>query len=159
MRSRFIAAFLIAILYTSPLFGEQGDQEVKVGDLVSVEMSGDLVQEYVRCCCGKPKAEEGLTMSFLAHVVQILDNKHVRIEDSMPMKNEDGKERLMTFSVTCDSKRIASRQVPKGTAVYDSPDQKRVALTTKVSNTQELKLTDLKGVKIRVWTLTKEVGG
>jgi hypothetical protein len=64
---------------------------------------------------------------------------------------------LVTLSATVDPSAITSRVTPKGSLVSSHPGAPAVASTAETKSPL-LKLSDLKNVKLRTWTLTDEIG-
>jgi len=137
---------------------------INVGDLLFIQMTGDLAKEYARCTRSLKWNESpaGLQISTSATVAQKRDDGRFRIEHSSHIKRDGNLARLVTLTAIVDSTKIASEVTPKNTPVYHSPadHQKGVkpTLTQKDQRTLRLELSELKGVKLRTWALAEEIG-
>ncbi len=126
-------------------------------------MTGDLAKEYARRT-GSPTgdAPDGLAIETIATIEQQVGDGRIRIEHSSPI-NTDGKlVRLLTLTATVDSTTVTTEVTPQGTLIYASPaDHKKGTkpkLTTKETKTRRLQLSGLKGLKLRTWTISEEIG-
>jgi hypothetical protein len=153
MMVRVFVALMLVVGIGNHVFAEQKDAAVKIGDLVVVTMKGDLAKEYLRSVSHETTAR-GVEVQVIAHIAQRLEDGRIRIECSM---SGDKATRLVTLTATIDSSKVTTVIIPKGTEVYASPEAKP-KLTTEESKDLRLELSDLKGVKLRTWTLSKEIG-
>jgi hypothetical protein len=84
------------------------------------------------------------------------------IDHSTPIDLDKKPQRLLTLTVIVDVTRFVTNVVPKNTPVYDSPADHRNGVTPILlqneQRTNVLELSDLKGLKLRTWELTDEIG-
>lgn len=166
---RTLAAFVLVILLIKELPAQQVrsqqiDTAAKVGDHLVLRMTGDLAKEYAKCRgeYSDGKFPSGLQIDTIATIEQELDGGQIRIEHSMPVRENGAKTRLVTLSAVIDSSTLKTSTTNKGTDVYSSPgasksgEKPTVTETDKKLSTLELKT--LKGVKLRNWKLESEIG-
>ena len=65
--------------------------------------------------------------------------------------------RLITLAGKVDAHKITTDITPKGSKVYSSPEAEPTFTTEDYLN-RRLELTELKGFKLRTWTLAEELG-
>ena len=130
-----------------------------------LKISGDLAQEYAKIIRpqGGGKSSDGLTISTIAVIAHQLKDDQVRIEHSAPVTFEGSPDRLVTLTATVDKKALRSfvRTAYSATMSLPAGEQsgKRPAVGKPIHYcTRVLALADLKGVKLRSWTLASEVG-
>ncbi len=146
------------------LSAQENSSNVNVGDHLVIQMTGDLAKEYARRTdlLRQNESPTGLQISTTAIVAQELDDGRFRIEHSSHITRDGNPARLVTLTAIVDSTKIATHVTPANTPVYRSPaDHKKgvkPTLTRKESKTLRLKLSDLKGLKLRSWTLAEEIG-
>ena len=164
MASRVLAMFLVVtVVGNGPLFAKEGSS-ANVGDHLFVQMTGELAKEYAQCSgvLQKNEAPAGLDVQTTATVAQTLANGRIRIEHWAPIKRDGKQDRLLTLTAIVDRTNITTDVTPKGTHVYASPaahkDGAKPSLTAEDANVLRLQLSDLKGVKLRTWTLASEIG-
>jgi hypothetical protein len=145
-----------------------GEKETpKSGEMIGIELTGKLAEEYLRRTGGFPAGEPipgGLSIQTSALIVQQTAEGKYRISHSMPRHAEKGESpQLITLDVTLNADQITQRIWPKGAKVYADPGQPARGVKPVVTDVEhkswEVELSDLKGVKLRVWTLTEETGG
>jgi hypothetical protein len=161
---RTLAVFVVlAAIGNGSLFAQQNTHG-EVGDHVVIQMTGDLAAEYGKCIgtIKKDQVPPGLEISTTATIAQKLRDGRVRIEHTSHIIRDREPVRLVTLTATVDSTKLTTDVTPKGTAVYASPaDHKngsKSTLTTTETRTLRLTLSDLEGLKLRMWTLAEELG-
>ena len=165
MLARTLAALTaLAVLGNGPLFAQQHVTSAKVGDHLVIRMTGDLAREYAQRTgsLGETKAPAGLEIETHATIAQTLDNGRIRIEHSSHIKHDSKQDRLVTLTATVDRTKLTTNATRKGTPVYASPAAHRNGtkprLTTEDTKMLRLQLSELKGLKLRTWTLAEEIG-
>lgn len=157
---RMLAAVAIVAMAGNVALAQQNDTPANAGYRhLSIEMTGELAKEYARRT-GAPNGNElpdGLQIQISGTLAQQLDNGQLRIEHTSHLIREDGLTRLVTLTATVDPQEITTHVTPKGTAVSASPIAESVP-TTEETKTRRLKLSSLKNVKLRTWTLSEEIG-
>ena len=159
MNLRLLAALALCLGIGNGLFAQQNDASAKVGDQLAIQMTGDLAKEYAKRV-GSLRGNEapgGLEIETSATIAQHLNDGRIRIEHTSHVNRDGGTTRLVTLTATVDPAKITTGLTPKGTPVRVSPNAEPKP-TTKVAKTLRLKLTDLKGLKLRTWTLSEEIG-
>jgi hypothetical protein len=156
---RILAALTLFFVTGNGLLAQQNDDTARIGGHLAVRMTGDLAKEFAQRTglLGKNDAPDGLQIETIATIEQQLDDGRVRIEHSSHVNREGKTSRLVTLTGTVDPTAITTDITPKGTSVYASPRAKPV-LTTEETKMLRLKLSDLKGLKLRTWTLFEEIG-
>jgi hypothetical protein len=95
-------------------------------------------------------------------IAQQLDDGRLRVEHSAPVLPAGQKPQLVTLTAIVSSKQFTTTVLPAGTAIYSTPQPPqpgdKPTITTTDTNIVSLPLADLKGVKIRTWTLSEELG-
>ncbi|MCA9193016.1 MAG: hypothetical protein KDB03_14675 [Planctomycetales bacterium] len=135
--------------------------------VITLEMSGELAKEYIKIT--GPIDGDEITGNFnitrTAFIADHLENDQVRIEHSAHVASEGSQYRLVTLTATVDEKNLRSlvRTVLVGDFAFsDSPDAnesgKSPIMSTRHISATQLSLTELKGVKLRSWTLESEIG-
>jgi hypothetical protein len=163
MLVRTIATLAVLALLGNSLTAQEHTTSLCVGDHLVIEMTGDVAKEYARRCGDASSASlEGLHISTTATIAQKLDDGRIRIEHFSNIKREGNQARLVTLTGTVESAKITIDVTPKGTPVYASPidqkNHKKPTLTTQDTQTPRLQLSNLKGLKLRTWTLAEETG-
>jgi hypothetical protein len=159
----FAVAGAVAVLGTMVL-ATPDKPVVKVGDMIEVQLTGDLAQQFAERTVPPEagKLPEGLQVQFLGVVEQTFSDGRFRIEHSSQITREGKLHRLVTLTAVVDANQCATRVTPAGTATFSSPEdanrEAQPALTTEASEMLTLQLSDLKGVKLRTWTLAEELG-
>ena len=121
-------------------------------------MTGDLAAEYARLTGSLDaigKVPLGLEVSTIGQVSQRLGHGAYRIESSTSISKD--KPRLVTIMATVDAGRIKSITTPKGRA-YPSPNALEKGVDVEEGQQLRVELSNLKGVRLRRWSLTEEVG-
>ena len=105
---------------------------------------------------------KGLNISTIATVAQHLDNGKIRIEHSTAVLEDGAPDRMVTLSAVVETSAIKSSKTAKGTATYSPPAAHKAGEkpvhTESETNQFTLQLNELKGVKLRNWTLASEIG-
>jgi hypothetical protein len=156
---RALAALTLVVVIGNGLLAQQNDATAKVGDHLFIQMTGDLAKEYAQRS-GSLRINEvpdGLQIETSATIAQKLNDGRIRIEHTSHLNREGGTTRLVTLTATVDPTNITTDVTPKGTPVFASPGAKGKR-TTEDTKTLRLKLSDLKGLKLRTWTLSEEIG-
>jgi len=155
MLVRTLTALVVVTVVGNSLFAHEDDTSANVGDHLFIRMTGDLAKEYSRHTglLRNNEAPAGLRIEISATIVRELDNGRIRIEHSSLIKRDGKQARLIT---------LTAEITPKGTPIYASPAAHKKGtkpkLTTRDSNMLRLQLSDLKGLKLRTWTLAEEIG-
>jgi len=164
MPVRTLVALALVAVTGHGLLAQQSDAAAKVGDLLVIRMTGDLAKQYARRT-GSPQETEasaGLTIETTATIEQKLDGGRIRIEHRSHIVRDGHQARLVTLTAIVDSAKFTTDLTPRGTSIYASPaDHKNGAhprTTTEDTKTLRLELSELKGLKLRTWTLAEEVG-
>jgi hypothetical protein len=155
---------IVGAMENRSLFAQQNDAAAKVGDHLVIRMTGNLAKQYARCIGSRLKNEApaGLMIETTATIVQKLDDGQVRIEHVSHINRNGNPMCLVTLTATVNSSKITSDVVVKGTVVYASPlaHQKgaKGTPTQEDTKTLRLQLSELKGLKLRTWSLAEEIG-
>lgn len=156
-----LVAFATAVLMANRLVADQTNATLDVGDHLVIELSGDAAQEYRKRTIPGQSMEipRGLRIETFALIQQRLDDGHIRIEHSVIVKSSGGSDRLVTLSGNVDPKRISTQILPKQPQVFVNPssDPRPIGATTE-HQAHRLAISDLKGLKLRTWTLSEEIG-
>ena len=164
MLVRTLAALVVVAVFGNGLFAHGDNASVKVGDHLFIRMTGDLAKEYARRTglLRDNEAPDDVKVEISATIAQKLDNGRIRIEDSSFIKRDGKQDRLITLTATVDRTKVTTDVTPKGTPIYASPaahkNGTKPTLTTEDTNVLRLHLSDLKGLKLRTWTLAEEIG-
>ncbi len=164
MISRIPAVFLVFAAVGSGQLNAQEDSSVRVGDHLFVRMTGERAKEYAKRSglLQENKAPASLKIEASAMVTQTLDNGRVRVEHWLPIKRKGKQEQLLTLAAIVNRTEITSDVTRKGTPVYASPgahkNGAKPSLITEDATELRLQLSDLKGLKLRTWTLASEIG-
>jgi len=156
MKTR-IAAVVVALIPTL-LLAQATDSVAKVGDMVTIKATGDVAKDIAKRISRLPEGQpnNGLTIQMAARVRSVLPDGSLIIEYSQTMRDEKP-IKLITLSGKVEPRKITTDITPKGTQVYDSPGGEP-KFTTEAYLNRRLELTDLKGFKLRTWTLAEELG-
>jgi hypothetical protein len=164
MTIRTLGAFAaLAAIANGSLFAQQ-DKPAEVGDHIVIQMTGDLATEYGKRTgvIKKDQLASGLQIETTATVSRKLDDGRIRVEHTSHIVRDDEPARLVTLTATVESAKLTTDVMPKGTPVFVSPTEHKngtkPTLTTAETRTRRLTLSDLKGLKLRTWTLAEEVG-
>ena len=156
MKTR-LAAILFALIPTS-LLAQQADSVAKVGDMVTIKVTGDLAQDVAKRISKLPEGRplDGLKIHMAAAVRDVSPDGTLYIEYLQMMRDEKP-VRLITLAGKVDPRKITTDITPKGTKIHSSPEAEGKVTTEDYLN-RRLELTDLKGFKLRTWTLAEELG-
>jgi hypothetical protein len=160
MTIRSFAPLALGLLFNCAALAQLRETTIMEGDQIAVNMTGDLAREYAKATGIKRdmKRIDGLTIETMATVEQRLANGRIRIEHSSQV-NQDGKAaRLVTLTAIVSRSKVTNEVTPKGTKVYASPGSKDGKVTTEQTEMLRTSLSDLKGLKLRTWTLASEIG-
>lgn len=157
-----IRAFVVLMLFVgigNRLCAQQEDTAVKAGDLVVLTMTGDLAKEYARRTESRAANDlpKGLEIQTVASIEQRFDDGRIRIEHSSGIKTDGKTTRLVTLTATVDPSKVTTSITPKGTMLYASPGANPFPSTEETKGLQ-ITLSDLKGLKLRIWKLSEEIG-
>ena len=158
-----VALVALAAIGNGSLSAQQ-NAPAAVGDHVVIQMTGELAAEYGKRvgAIKKDQVPAGLEISMTATIAQKLDGGRIRIEHTSHIVRDREPIRLVTFTTTVDSTKLTTGITPKGTAVYASPaghkNGTKPTLTAAETKTLRVTLSDLKGLKLRTWTLAEELG-
>src|SRR6187200_3061834 len=143
MKTR-IATLLVALLLTTSLLALQPDPVTKVGDMVTVSVTGDLARDVATRLFKLPERRplDGLKVGFVTHVREVSPDGTLYIEYIHIFRDEKPL-RLTTFAGKVDPRRITTDITPKGSKVYNSPDAEPT-LTKEDYLNRRLELIDLK---------------
>jgi hypothetical protein len=159
---RAFAALVVISSIGCELFAQQKDTIPRVGDHVVIKMTGDLAKEYARRTGSLAQFPLGLEIETTATIAQQFGDGRVRIEHSSHVRREGKLTRLVTLTGIIDSTKVETNVIPKGTSIYASPGDHKAGtkpkLTPEETKTRRLQLSDLKGLKLRTWTLAEEIG-
>lgn len=131
--------------------------------VIVLNMSGELARKYAQISESIDGDESlgDLRISTTAVIAQRLENDQVRVEHSAPVKSEGRPDRLVTLTTTVDAKKIRSFVRTVYTTSYSSPAAKEAGekptLSPSHHSTPGLSLADLKGIRLRSWTLESEI--
>jgi hypothetical protein len=130
------------------------------GDQIAVNMTGDLAREYAKATGIERSMKQfaGLKIETMATVEQRLTDGRIRIEHSSQVKQDGKAARLVTLTATIAASKVTTEVMPKGTKVYTSPGSKDKGVSTTQTAMLRTTLSDLKGLKLRTWTLASEIG-
>jgi hypothetical protein len=159
MMTRVFVVLMLAVGIGNHLFAQQKDSAVKVDNLVVVTMTGDVAREYARRTesLGANDSSKGLEIQTVASIAQRFDDGRIRIEHSSGIKTDGKTTRLVTLTATVDPSKVVTTVTSKGTMLYASPGAKPFP-TTEETKGLEITLSDLKGLKLRTWILSDEIG-
>ncbi len=151
---------LAVICFTDSHLPAQQDAEItKVGSRLAIRITGDLAKEIARCTgAGKVIDQPGIEMSGIATVKEPLKDGRITIEYTMQIKR-DGETHLLMLTGAVDPQKITTRTIPKGSPTYAAPGGPKTGETAEERKVHELRLSSLKGLKLRNWLLTNEVDG
>jgi hypothetical protein len=151
-------ALSFLLLFPAIAAAESRQPTLVEGDQIAITLSGDLAREYAKAIGDGPAAAEGLRIETMATLEQRLADGRIRIEHSSQINQAGKAPRLVTLSATIARSSVVTEVSPKGTKVYASPNSKDAVITTKESAMHRATLSDLKGLKLRTWTLSSEIG-
>lgn len=152
---------IAAVCFSGYLAIDNAAPQPKVGDRIGFTLSGELVEQYWQLS-EKGKLPQGVEISSTAEIAQRLEDGRLRVNWSLPV-NQDGKApQLITLDATIQPEQLSAYKLAAGTELYSSPGaakngEKPTKLATPVAGF-ELKLSSMKGVKMRRWKLDQEVG-
>lgn len=161
---RALVACVIVAVTGAQIHAEQNDAPPKVGDTIFITISGDLAKAYARRVQLIDNADRlpGLAIGTTARVEQQLENGQLRVEHSGAARADGQTTRLVTLTAIVDSSKITTHVSPKGTPLYASPADRKKGIEPRLSQhetkSHRLELSDLKGVKLRIWVLSEEIG-
>lgn len=162
MVPRVFAIVVLVVALENGVIGQENKVSPKVGDQVILNMTGELAKEY-----GKRTrvTREGAPFSNVetpGTIEKVLEDGRIRIEHSTPVYTESNLTGMVTLTVTVESAKLATRTVPNGTQIYASPAAYTKAalpvLSRQDATMRTLHLSELKGLKLRSWTLSEEIG-
>ena len=155
---RILAALTLVLGIGNGLYAQQNHPTAKVGDHLAFRMTGDLAKQFAQRTGSLRgnEASDGFQIETIATVAQQLNDGRLRIEHTSSVNRDGGTTRLVTLAATVDPTKITTDITPKGTPVYASPGAEP-KLTTEIAKTLRLTLSDFKGLKLRVWTLSEEI--
>jgi hypothetical protein len=163
MLAKITGAFAI-ILMAGGLVARGDDAVISVGDQIALEMTGDLAEQYARRT-GSLKPDQqvpsGLSIVTSATVCQQLKNGQYRIEHSTSFIDRAKKPGLVTLTSTVDAKQLkqhVKRRGPVYASPADSQNGPKLGQIESESRILRLELSELKGLKLRTWSLTEEIG-
>ena len=154
---------ILAALGNGPLIAQQ-DEAVEVGPIIALQMTGELAAEYLKQTRPKEDGQvpPGLIIETTAILAQQLNDGRIRVEHTSHTACDSETPRLVTLTATVEPSKLTTDVIPKGAGLYSSPaDHKsgsKPTMKTKQTKSWRLMLSNLKGVKLRTWTLTKELG-
>ena len=152
----FLALAALAVL-TPALFANPNGKSIKTGDEVAITLTGDAAQKYAERIM--PRAPADLELSVMGTVTRIGADGRARIEHSASVKRAGQVDRLVTLVAEIDEGQLAPRTIPAGTPVFSSPVDSEPTSTKENAEILTLQISDMKGVKLRIWTLAEEIGG
>jgi uncharacterized hydantoinase/oxoprolinase family protein len=157
---QMFTALAIVLPFNCVALAQVRDKAIMEGDQIAVSMTGDLAKEYAKATGIERdiKQVDGLTIEIVATVEQRLTDGRIRIERSSQVNQAGKAPRLVTLSASIATSKVTSEVTPKGTQVFASPGSKDKGVTTTQSEMLHTSLSDLKGLKLRTWTLATEVG-
>lgn len=159
MTIRAMAVLAIFSVCGTDVLAQQGAP--KPGELVTLQLTGDLAREYGRRTGASQKFLNGPgpRIETVATVVSAFAEGQIQIEHSCPV-GENGKlARLVTLMATVSPDKITRSETPKGTILFASPgDRTPLPVTVTSSTAFRVELSDLKGVTLRTWSLVEEIG-
>lgn len=162
-RLRF-PTLIVATILGNSLFAHEVGAAPKAGDHLFLRMTGDVAKEYARLTGAFPEngAPAGLEIETSATVTQALADRPIRIEHTSHIIRDGKRVRLVTLTGKIDRKEVTTEVTPKGTPVYASPEDyekgSKPTATNKDTKSLRLQLSNLKGLRLRSWALTEEIG-
>lgn len=162
MLARTFAAIAVFVMLDSVLIAQEFVPTIKVGDRLSIRMTGDVAKEYARRSGRQTSTANGtrLVIETPATVTERLTDKHYRIEQSFPISLENKRQRLITLSAIIDPKKIVGSVDPGVIEYSSSPTSKEKfvipASTRPDSQTRTIEISDLKDLKFQTWELVNE---
>lgn len=164
MFARKFALLLITLAFSpAALLGQEGRVEKYQGS-VTLNLTGELAHQYSQLVrpSGLKNPASGIHVSTSAVVAQHFEDGRVRLEHFMPVMTDDQQTGLVTLTATVDARLMQVREAPAGVATFASPAShqrgEKPQFTTKTSHERIVELSELKGVKLRSWTLRSEAG-
>jgi hypothetical protein len=160
MVAKTAAVLAIAAAFAGTLVAVEDKASVKVGDLIVLEMTGELAVEYSRRVGTLNPGEDapsGLSITTMATVDQQLENGQLRIEHSRRCVDRDNKPRLVTLTAIVDATQITEYVIPRGPAQRSPSDPQQTQIDEDKRGVR-VELSDLKRLKLRTWSLTEEIG-
>ncbi|MEZ6074091.1 MAG: hypothetical protein R3C59_16875 [Planctomycetaceae bacterium] len=164
MLTRTLLVLSVSLALTHGVVLGQQNKTDDAARFVVLEMTGRLAAEYGKLAgsIDGDRIPNGLHISTTAIVAQRLDDGRIRIEHTMPVMQDGAPIRLVTLTATVDATAVKTIAVPGGIATYTSPGAhksgEKPTLTKDATKQVAVELADLKGVKLRSWTLANEVG-
>ena len=175
MLVRSLSIFLLGVLLARGLLAQQHGTTVKPGSSVFVTMTGELAKEYAKRTglYADGKFPSGFRVETIAVIEQVLNDGQLLIEHSVEvgpreLVKSSGSEpksnrltgsptKLLTLSGTIDTKRVKAESLPVATLQSNDPNSKPESSIAE-SGSLRLELADLKGLRLRIWTLSEEIG-
>lgn len=134
---------------------------ISPGQTVGVELTGQVAKEFTRLC-GRERNADVKKVETSGTIVQKMDNGKFRLIISQTVVTDDKSERIVTVMAMVDAAQLITRVTPKDTPVSAQPiDLKKpvpITLVSRETKWTTVKLSELKGVKLRAWKITEEVG-
>ena len=172
---RTLASFTMGVLLANGLSAQQPEIPAKAGTHVVITMTGELAKEYARRTgsYADGKFPPGLRIQTIAMIDQVSEDGKFRIEHTANVGPREvvqtsGSEpkayrltgsptQLVTLTGTIDAGRLTTDVSPAGTLLSKDPSSKPEQSISE-SKTFRIELPDLKGLKLRTWTLSEETG-
>jgi hypothetical protein len=172
---RTFTGFVLGVILAKELSAQQPDLSSKVGTHVVITMTGELAKEYAKRTGSYTdgKFPAGLQIQTIAVIDHVTEDGKLRIEhtanvwakevtknggsDPQSTRQKDSPTQLLTLTGTIDPRRMKTEVTPVGTLISKDPISKPEPSNVE-SRTFTLELPDLKGLKLRTWTLVEETG-
>ena len=140
----------------SPTPSENISPKLTVGQIVGIEMTGEVGKEYARLA-SSIEAQD-IFVETMGTVAEIRSDGRYRIELNSTIKRDGKSPQLVTVSAVIEPQKVQTKVTPKGTPIFSSPVDKNPTPTESDQTGFSINLSDLKGVKIQSWELKQQIG-
>lgn len=154
MMIRLAAGLACTLMLENSLQAHDRSPTAEVGDLVAIELTGDLASEYARRIGFRREEDPPLSLQtkITARIAQRLRNGRFRIEHVASVTAGGGKIQLVTLTVIVNREELATTIRGNRSAIFTS-----VTDEYRSTRSHALKLCDFKGLRLRTWNLAEEI--
>ena len=141
-------------------FAQDNVKAGNVGGKLVIKMTGDLAQEYAKRTgpIREEKVDSGFEIQAVATIVEKANDGQLGIQHTSYVHLEGKLAKLVTLTGNVNPSRFTTYGVPKGTITYENPGPNASTRTTADSTILQLEVSDLKGLKLRTWSISDEIG-
>ena len=143
----------IVAVATGFLFAKPNDPFCHVGDIVTVELTGEIAKQYAKM---DRVARDGDNIEIGAEIEQLLPDGQIRFTHVKEIKSDRSCVRII-MTGTFDDSQITTDTRSESKSVSLSPGGMRVKTNGKTKKLR-IHLNDFRNVKIQSWQLLREVG-